>query len=93
MPSLNEIVEGLINWMTRQVEGSMAGKSKNLRKALITSNRRNFKTIFNAIKVSPEDMDKPLTLGGGHSVLDTFNPYSKVTCIVLYLYSMEIGTP
>lgn len=93
MPSLNEIVEGLINWMTRQVEGSMAGKSKNLRKALIRSNRRNFKTIFDGIKVSPEDMDKPLTKGDGHSVLDTYNPYSKVTCIVLYLYSMEIGTP
>ena len=26
-------------------------------------------------------------------VLGLWNPYSKVTCIILYLYSMELGTP
>ena len=25
--------------------------------------------------------------------LDLGNPYSKITCLVLYLYSMELGQP
>lgn len=25
--------------------------------------------------------------------LDLGNPYSKITCLVLYLYSMELGSP
>ena len=27
------------------------------------------------------------------SDLDIHNPYGKISCLVLYLYSMEIGTP
>ena len=39
-----------------------------------------------------DDMDKPLTKeDGGEN--DLFNPYGKASCLMLYLYSMELGDP
>ena len=38
------------------------------------------------------EWDKPLELNT-NTDLDILNPYSPVACWVLYLYSMELGSP
>ena len=38
-------------------------------------------------------MNTELTDSEKDPVFGLCNPYSKATCIVLYLYSMELGTP
>ena len=37
-------------------------------------------------------MDKPLE-DNRDAIIGLRNPYSKITCLILYLYSMELGTP
>jgi len=93
MPSLNEVMEGLTLWHSRQIESLLANvESKNVRIKIIKNSKRNFSTIFQALDFTPEEMNKPI---GGHfdPILGLYNPYSKVTCLILYLYSMEVGTP
>ena len=40
-----------------------------------------------------EDMDKPLTFDRSDSENNLCNPYGKASCLMLYLYSMELGDP
>lgn len=60
---------------------------------MVRNTRRCFKIIYEAVNVSQEEMNKPLTRSEIDPVLGLRNPYSKATCIILQLYSMEIGTP
>lgn len=76
----------------------MKGNPKNIRKKIIRCSKKDFKKMFETINILPSFFTKPL-LGPGMFGSDSdpdlglFNPYSKVTCMVLYLYSMELGTP
>ena len=38
-------------------------------------------------------MKEPMNWNKNDQVLGLCNPYSKVTCLILYLYSMELGMP
>ena len=38
-------------------------------------------------------MNKPMTEDNEDRVLGLSCPHSKVTCLILYLYSMELGSP
>lgn len=38
-------------------------------------------------------MDQPLDQGTHNTILGIRNPYSKVACLVLQIYSMELGCP
>ena len=58
---------------------------------MIKNSRTVFKDIFDSIQV--EDWNKPMTWEDLDSELCVYNPYSKITCLILYLYSMELGTP
>ena len=82
-----------MHWLTRQVEARCKSKSKNERMKIIKANRRNFKLIIKTVDIPVEDWDKPMTLDCYDSVLGLENPYSKATCLILYLYSMELGNP
>lgn len=42
MPSINEIMEGLMLWLTVQLESRMAQKSKNKMKKIINSYKKSF---------------------------------------------------
>ena len=70
----------------------MAGNEKNFRMKIIKSNRRNFDKIFNAVIVSEEYLTKPM-ISYEDPILGLDNPYSEATCLILYLYSMELGSP
>jgi len=87
-------MEGLTLWHSRQIESLLANvESKNVRIKIIKNSKRNFSTIFQALDFTPEEMNKPMTSDEHDPILGLCNPYSKVTCLILYLYSMEVGTP
>lgn len=57
------------------------------------------RTTFNRLlkNTSIKEMDKPFTMDKEEPLKDEelglLNPYSKITCFVLMLYSMEFGSP
>lgn len=94
LPSLDDLLQGLLQWLVRQIEAMVIQANSNIvRKNIIRNSRRNLQTIFEAVEITKEDMDKALTLSETDPILGLRNPYSKATCMVLYLYSMELGLP
>ena len=71
--------------------GKMEEKSKQQQNVIIKKTNQNFKIIIQAANISK--MDQPLEYETNDPELDVVNPYSKVTCLCLYLYSMELGSP
>ena len=53
------------------------------------------KYVFNSLfeKVDISDWNEPMNTAMDDSELSLLNPYSKASCLVLYLYSMELGNP
>ena len=46
---------------------------------------------FNAIDIDPQLLNEPMNYED--PILGLRKPYSKATCLMLYLYSMELGSP
>ena len=61
------------------------------------STYKKFKEIIDKIKstVQIDNSNAPMTAKGKnkHDEMDLANPYGKMTCLTLYLYSMELGQP
>ena len=53
------------------------------------------KNFLGKLSLPKSQWDKPLEKGSYflHSDLSIINPYSPVSCWLLYLYSMELGSP
>ena len=51
-----------------------------------------YKIVY-AIGFTEADQKTPLNDDQEDKVFGLCCPYSKATCLVLYLYSMELGTP
>lgn len=70
----------------------MKGKSRQLKKNVIKNSRYLFSKFLSLIEI--DDWNQPMvgysTKLPDHSLC---SPYSKVTTLVLYLYSMELGSP
>ena len=49
--------------------------------------------MIEAIGISEEEYKKPMDMNEQSSSTNLLSPYSKVVCFILYLYSMEIGSP
>ena len=64
-----------------------------MRIRIIKNSRASFRQIFAALDFTAAEMKKPLIFSSNDNALGLLNPYSKVTCLILYLYSMELGTP
>ena len=80
-------------WYARQMESILADTTqKNLRMRSIKNNRQIFIEIFNLMEFTASEMNSPLECSGD-PILGIWNPYSKSTCLMLQLYSMEIGSP
>ena len=91
-PSMNEVLEGLMLWYARQMEVILSEtKDKNLRMRSIKNNRDIFIEIFHLMDFTQDQMNKPLT--DDDPILGLYNPYSKACCLLMQLYSMEIGSP
>ena len=93
MPSINEVLEGLILWKARQIEAILTDtKDKNLRMRAIKNTRTTFTEIFHLMEFTNLQMDTPM-IYNKDPILGVKNPYSKAACLLMYLYSMEIGSP
>jgi len=68
----------------------MVGFEKNKRMRAIKNSRETFKGIFVSIHIP--DWNKPMEMSKDPDV-GLENPYSKVSCLVVHLYSMELGSP
>ena len=80
-------------WKARQIETILSDtKDKNLRMRAIKNTRSTFIEIFHLMDFTADEMNTPLK-GSSHKILGLENPYSKASCLLMQLYSMEIGSP
>ena len=49
--------------------------------------------MLEALDISKEEYKKPMTMSDQPSSTNLLSPYNKCVCFILYLYSMEIGSP
>lgn len=93
-PNLREIVTGLETWIVDQNEERMDRTKMNTqaKRMVIRLTKHILKEkIIGLVNIS--DWEQTMTSSGDHPDLNFKDPYSKITCLLLYLYSMELGTP
>lgn len=87
-------MEGIFTWYHNQiVEKQHKMKPKQLVNCL-TKHKQAFKMLIDISEISL--VDKPFTRfenEGHYDELCLSNPYSRITCFILQLYSFEFGTP
>ena len=61
----------------------------------IKNSKQTFKDIFNLMDFTDDQMNEPLKVfkSKNDPIHGLLNPYSKASCLVMQLYSMEIGSP
>ena len=80
-------------WKARQIETILSDtKDKNLRMRAIKNTRSTFIEIFHLMEFTDDEMNTPLS-PFKDPILGLCNPYSKASCLLMQLYSMEIGSP
>ena len=84
-------MEGILNWNIEQAKASMKGLSVQEQNKIIRARNVKFELLRNAINI--KNIDEPLNDNENDPELGLRNPYSKITCFILYLYSMEFGSP
>ena len=61
MPSISEILEGLVLWKTRQIEASLKDtKGIGSRRKIIANSRSTFVEIFTLMEFTDSEMKTPL---------------------------------
>lgn len=85
------MIEGLFVWYEAQIIVRFVGKSAAQQKMIIGSYKKTFNEMTAMIDF--KDTNKPFTYDSYDDDLGLWNPYSRITCFVLYLYSMEFGNP
>ena len=91
---MNMVLEGLMLWKARQIETILSDtKDKNLRMRAIKNTRSIFIEIFHLMEFTDDEMNTPLNYDYKDLILGLKNPYSKASCLLMQLYSMEIGSP
>ena len=94
MPTVRQIVDGLVWWIVIQTEFRMRQvKFKNQIRNSKQSAQNSMEKFLNKICIPKSKWDTPLELISDQPDLKLINPYSAVACWVLYLYSMELGSP
>ena len=89
-PTMNELMQGIISWHMRNTMVQMWSRSKN--EIIKETNQiiKVYEDIFDSININ--DLKIPV-LESQDPILGVLNPYSKICCFVMILYSMELGTP
>ena len=83
---------GLFNWDPKQMNAKLAGKSDAQKEKIMNVHKRVFNDIMEASGIT--DTNSEIHYGfGTNPDLNCNNPYSRITCFLLMLYSMEFGTP
>ena len=82
---MDELYSGLEKWLVLQMVGKMENATLQQQKVIINKTKINFKKLYQAANCPRTD--KPLTWN------DLQDPYHPAVCMILYLYSMELGSP
>ena len=82
---MDEVFLGVEKWLVVQMVSKMGNTSLQQRRVMINKTKINFKKIKDAADCPRSN--EPLTYK------DLEDPYSSATCVILYLYSMELGSP
>ena len=93
-PSVNDVLKGLTTWYTYQVLSKMLpDKSENEIMRSKKDNIEFFYALFETVKIKEWDtrMSHNQKRTEANQDLDLANPYSKFTCLITQLYSMELG--
>lgn len=83
-------MEGIFSWHVHQTEELMKDKSDNMLMREINRISKVYEEIFKSVKIS--DWNKPFEFSDDPE-LGLRNPYSKISCFIVQLYSMELGHP
>ena len=92
MPTVNEIVQGLLEWIVMQSEERCKDYGVNQKRRAVKNTKGTMVSLLDTVSLEKALWDMPLKQGKNRD-LDLTNPYSPVACWVLHLYSMELGTP
>ena len=84
------MMDGIWNWYLEQTKAKLVHVSEQEQRAILSKAKANFDKLTKAINITNIDEEMKRD---GDSELNLYNPYSKVTCFILYLYSMELGDP
>lgn len=90
LPTLRELLEGLFSWFIVQQEAKTKGWPRQRRIKMVRDARIIFIRLFDSLNIA--DWNLRLT-NSGSSELSLGSPYSKVSCLLMQLYSMELGSP
>ena len=90
---MDDILEGLVSWRARQIENILKNETdKSQRMKIVKNTREDFNGLLNIMNF-PENEMKISLKSSTDITLGLYNPYSKASCILMQLYSMEIGSP
>lgn len=92
-PSFEEIMTGLFRWYTDQLRTRTKDKSKAVQLRMMQIARKTFNDLMEKANIPAERTSEPLHAYDMDEDLDLANPYSKISCFILYLYSLEFGDP
>lgn len=95
MPTFSELMEGILKWYCAQMESDMADLSESARRKVKKYSNETFSKFLDRAQIPEEDLNKPLIKDEDEldNELNICNPYSKITCLILYMYSCEFGSP
>lgn len=89
-PTLREVVTGISEMLIAQMETKMNDMQEQRRLKINKSLIVSMEKFFESMGIS--DWDKPM-IHDRVPELGLLNPYSKITYLIVYLYSMELGSP
>ena len=81
----------MVSKMTFTEDGKKQKKNEKAQLNVIKSHSKSFKELMSSVSI--EHTDKPMTKDRNDYELGLWNPYSIISCFILYLYSMEFGEP
>lgn len=98
IPSPKDLLLGLQAWTQSQLESSPEVlekiKERQINDDDLIDSAILYEKIFNKIReiLNLEDITKPMNTRNRDDY-DLLNPYGKMTCLILNLFSMEFGVP
>ena len=85
------MVQGILEWLVEQNVRGHKGKSRQATMKIIKSCKNTIRDFVARIDIKYRNDE--MSWENDDPELGLRNPYSKVTCFILYLYSLEMGSP